>query len=116
MSRRNSFQHYLDIDNEPYDEMLKHLEESSITIPLHHQFLTLKIDNKHIDKMNLIRNSFSLHVGLSLIEHILLQCDCTAIWLKDHFLPTHNVLFKSEIVSYFFHLISILIVTLGFNE
>jgi hypothetical protein len=102
MPPRNSSRQYINFDNQPYDKISKDFEECSITIPLHHQYVSLKIDHNHSDDVNLIRNSLALHVGLSIVENILLRCDYVSYWLKDHFFPKHNVLFKDEIVSLFF--------------
>jgi hypothetical protein len=78
MSRRNSSGHYINFDNRSYNEIRKDFEECSITIPLHHQYVSLKINHNHSGDVNLIKNSLALHVGLSIVENILLQCDCVA--------------------------------------
>lgn len=83
---------------------------------MHNQYISLKIDHNHSDNVNIIKDSLALHIGLSFVENILLRCDWIAYWLKDHFFPQHNVLFKNEMVSLFFYLLSITIVILALER
>ena len=75
---------------------------------MHEQHISLQLDSNHRDRdhSNLIERSFSLHLGLSIVEHILLRCEATQFWLKDHFYPQDHILFKDEMVGLFSSLVS----------
>ena len=74
---------------------------------MHEQHISLQLDCNHRDRdqLNLIERSFSLHLGLSIVEHLLLRCETTQFWLKDHFYPQDHILFKEEMVGLFSSLV-----------
>ena len=96
---------YVTVKNRPSTEVLHAFETSTITIPIHEGHLSLEIDSQNSNESNLIEYSLALHLGLSIVEHVLLRCQCTHSWWKDHFYPTNHILFKEETVSLSFGLI-----------
>jgi hypothetical protein len=105
MSHPSSSSPYININNRPSSEILQDFQTYTITIPMHEQHLSLQLDSSHRDHSNLIEHSLSIHLGLSIVEHILLRCESTKFWLKDHFYPQHHILFQDEIVGLFSGLI-----------
>ncbi len=62
MPHQNPDEHYIDLDNQPYVGILNDFEECSITIPLHNQHILIKIDQGRTADVELIQNSFALHI------------------------------------------------------
>jgi hypothetical protein len=89
------------ISNHPSVDIMKHFDELSITLPLHQEQVKLWLD-PHGERVE-IKECLTLHIALSLIEHILKKCSHVSYWLKDHLFPVNNVLFKTEMVNFLFY-------------
>lgn len=90
----------------PCQEITEDFENNHITIPMHEKKIKIEIDEFHLDESILVEKSLAVHLGLSIIEHILLRCPSIKYWLKNQMYPIHHIIFHDEVVSLFIDMIN----------
>jgi hypothetical protein len=91
------------LNNKPSSSITKEIAALSVTLLIHQQNIQLYLDPNCRETPEIIQNCVPFQIASSFIEFVLRQCEQKGLlWLKDHYFPFDNNVFKKEIVTIFY--------------